>query len=411
MRNAYDILAERGFVYQVTDEAGLREALKQPLTLYCGYDATATSLQVGNLATVMVLKHLQNHGHRPIALIGGGTTLIGDPTGRAAARPILSQDVVAANQDRIQEQLARFLDFRDGRAMMLNNADWLAKLNYIEFLRDIGRHFGINEMLAAEAYRQRLEAGLTYLEFSYRLLQAYDFLYLYRHHGCSLQIGGSDQWGNITAGVDLIRREEGVRAYGLVIPLVCTASGVKMGKTELGTVYLAADRTSPYDFYQFWINTDDADVERFLAIFTLLPMDEVRRLGALAGAELRQAKEVLAFEVTKMVHGPQAAEEARDASRALFGAGRPQGAAFEAIPTTAVPLARLQAGVPAVELFTEAGLTRSRSDARRLIEQGGAYLNEERIDDLNAVVTDEALQEGEILLRSGKKTYRRVTVA
>jgi tyrosyl-tRNA synthetase len=411
MGNVYDILAERGFIYQVTDEAGLREALERPLTVYCGYDATAPSLQVGNLATIMMLVHLQNHGHRVITLVGGGTTMVGDPSGKTQARPILSRDEIAANQESIKEQLSRFLDYEGGRTLMLNNADWLTKLNYIDFLREIGRHFSVNEMLAAEAYRQRLEAGLTYLEFSYRLLQAYDFFHLYRQYGCTLQVGGSDQWGNITAGVDLIRREEGVRAFGLVIPLVTTASGVKMGKTELGTIYISAERTSPYDFYQFWINTDDADVARFLAIFTLLPMDEVRRLGALAGAELRRAKEVLAFEVTRMVHGEQAAEEARAASRALFGPSRPQGAAFEAIPTTSVPLARLAEGIPAVELFAVAGLARSRSDARRLVEQGGAYVNEQRIDDVNAVVTTEALQEGEILLRSGKKTYRRVTVA
>ncbi|MCL6432447.1 MAG: tyrosine--tRNA ligase, partial [Anaerolineae bacterium] len=317
MANVYDVLVERGFIYQVTDEAGLREALEAPLTLYCGYDPTAPSLQAGNLATIMLLMHMQRHGHRVIVLVGGGTTLIGDPSGRATARPILSPEVIAENQESIRQQLARFLDFSDGRALMLNNADWLTRLNYIEFLREIGRHFSVNEMLAAEAYRQRLEAGLTYLEFSYRLLQAYDFLYLYRNYGCVLQVGGSDQWGNITAGVDLIRREEGVQAFGLVIPLLTTSSGVKMGKTEAGTIYLAADRTSPYEFYQFWINTEDADVARFLAIFTLLPMEEVRRLGSLTGADLRLAKEVLAFEVTRLVHGQRAAEEARAASQVL----------------------------------------------------------------------------------------------
>ena len=408
MANVYDVLVERGFIYQVTDEAALREALEGPLTLYCGYDPTAPSLQAGNLATIMLLMHMQRHGHRVIVLVGGGTTLIGDPSGRATARPILSPEVIAENQESIRQQLARFLDFSGGRALMLNNADWLTQLNYIEFLREIGRHFSVNEMLAAEAYRQRLEAGLTYLEFSYRLLQAYDFLYLYRNYGCVLQVGGSDQWGNITAGVDLIRREEGVQAFGLVIPLLTTSSGVKMGKTEAGTIYLAADRTSPYEFYQFWINTEDADVARFLAIFTLLPMEEVRRLGSLTGADLRLAKEVLAFEVTRLVHGERAAEEARAASQVLFGEGRPVGRAVEAIPTTEVPLARLEAGIPIVELFAETGLTRSRSEARRLVEQGGVYVNDERIDDVDAVITAEALRDHTIFLRAGKKRYHRV---
>jgi len=411
MSNVYDILAERGFIYQVTDEAGLREALERPITLYCGYDVTSTSLQVGNLVTVMMLAHMQRAGHRPIALVGGGTTLVGDPSGKTQSRPILSKEEIAANQEFIKGQLSRFLDFSGGRALMLNNADWLTPLNYIDFLREIGRHFSVNEMLAAETYRQRLETGLSFLEFNYRLLQAYDFLYQYRHYGCILQIGGSDQWGNITAGVDLIRRADAGRAFGLVAPLLTTASGAKMGKTEQGAIYLAAERTSPYDFYQFWINTEDADVGRFLAIFTFLPMEQVRELGALVGAESRRAKEILAYEVTRLVHGERAAEEARVASRALFGPGRPTGAAAEAIPTTAIPFARLEAGIPVTELLAEVGLTRSRSDARRLIEQGGVYIDEQRVDDVDTVVTTAALKEGSILLRAGKKRYHRVVPA
>jgi len=410
MRNVYDTLAERGFVYQVTDEAGLREALERPITAYCGYDVTSTSLQVGNLVTVMMLAHLQRAGHRPIALVGGGTTLVGDPSGKTQSRPILSKEEVKANEACIKAQLARFLDFSEGHALMLDNADWLTQLNYIDFLREIGRHFSVNEMLAAETYRQRLETGLSFLEFNYRLLQAYDFLYQYRQYNCILQVGGSDQWGNITAGVDLIRRADGGKAYGLVAPLITTASGAKMGKTEQGAVYLAPERTSPYDFYQFWINTEDADVERFLAIFTFLPMEEVRELGSLPGAEIRRAKEILAYEVTRLVHGEAAAEEARSASRALFGPGKPTGAAAEAIPTTVIPRARLKAGIPVVELFTEAGLTRSRSDARRLVEQGGAYINERRVDDIGVVITPEWLEDSTLLLRSGKKTYRRIVV-
>jgi tyrosyl-tRNA synthetase len=411
MNNVYDVLAERGFIYQVTDEEGLREALERPLTLYVGYDPTGPSLQVGNLATIMLLVHMQRHGHRVITLVGGGTSMVGDPSGKTEARPILTAEEIAANQELIRRQLSRFLNYGEGRALMLNNADWLASLNYIGFLRDIGRHFSVNEMLAAETYRQRLQTGLSFLEFNYRLLQAYDFLYLYRNYDCILQAGGSDQWGNITAGVDLIRREEGVRAFGLVIPLITTASGAKMGKTELGTIYLSPERTSPYQLYQFWINTEDDDVERFLAVFTLLPMEEVRRLGALKGAEIRKAKEVLAYEVTRLVHGERAAQEARSASRALFGPGHLKEVAAEAMPTTGIPASRLEAGIPVVELFAEVGLTRSRSEARRLLQQAGVYVNEERVDDVNALVTTADVQDGTILLRAGKKRYHRVVVA
>ncbi|MGQ9683389.1 MAG: tyrosine--tRNA ligase [Anaerolineae bacterium] len=408
MTNVFDTLAERGFIHSVTDEGALRQALERPLTLYCGYDPTAPSLQVGNLATIMLLVHLQRAGHRVIALMGGGTTMIGDPSFRTTSRPMLTREEIAYNQQFIQEQLGRFLDFSGGRALMLNNADWLLELHYIEFLRDIGRYFSVNEMLAAEAYKVRLETGLSFLEFNYRLLQAYDYLYLYQHYDNILQVGGSDQWGNITAGVDLIRRKEGAQVFGLVIPLITTASGAKMGKSEQGTIYLSADRTSPYDFYQFWINTEDADVGRFLAVFTLLPMAEVRRLGGLQGAELRTAKEVLAYEVTRMVHGEAAAEKARADSRALFGSGRPTGAALEAVPTTALPLSRLRQGMPVTQLLVETGLAGSLSAARRLIEQGGAYVNERRIDDIAAKVSESDLENGELLLRAGKKTYRRV---
>jgi tyrosyl-tRNA synthetase len=411
MQNVYDTLAERGFIYQVTDEAALRKALEAPLTLYCGYDPTAPSLHIGHLTTTMLLVHMQRAGHRVIALVGGGTAMVGDPSGRTAARPILSQEEIAANQVYIKDQLSPLLDFESGRALMVNNADWLLPLNYIQFLREIGRHFSVNEMLAAETYRQRLETGLTFLEFNYRLLQAYDFLHLFRHYDCRLQVGGSDQWGNITAGVDLIRREESKQAFGLVIPLLTTASGAKMGKTEQGAIYLSPERTSPYDFYQFWINVEDADVGRFMAIYTLLPMEEVRRYASLEGAELRQAKEVLAFEVTKLVHGEQAAKEAQRASRALFSPGRPTGEALEAVPKTTVARARLEAGIPATQLFAETGLANSTSAARRLIQQGGAYVNEFRIEDVNALISDAALEDGEILLRAGKKNYHRVVVA
>jgi len=296
--------------------------------------------------------------------------------------------------------LARFLDFDRG-ALLLNNADWLLPLNYIDFLRDIGVHFSVNRMLAAEAYRQRLETGLNFIEFNYMLLQAYDFLHLFRAYGCRVQMGGNDQWGNIVAGVELIRRVEGKAAYGITFPLITTSSGAKMGKTAHGAVWLDPDRTSPYQFYQYWINTEDPDVERFLALFTFLPMDEVRELGRLQGAQIRKAKEVLAFEVTRLVHGESEARKAREASRALFGGGGD----LSDVPSHVVPRERLEKGIEAFILFAEAGLAQSRGEARRLIQQGGAYVNGEPVREFNRRVTDADLRDGVVLLRAGKKKY------
>jgi tyrosyl-tRNA synthetase len=301
--------------------------------------------------------------------------------------------------------MARYVNFSEGRALMVNNADWLRPLNYIEFLRDIGRHFSVNRMLAAEAYRIRLETGLSFLEFNYMLLQAYDFLHLYREVGCVLQTGGGDQWGNILAGVDLIRRAEGAQAFALTFPLLTTASGAKMGKTERGAVWLDANLVSPYEYYQFWINVEDADVERFLALFTFLPMAQVHELGQLRGASIRKAKEVLAFEATRITHGEQSAREALEASRALFGRGGDEAA----IPATVIAAAELQAGIPAPELFQRVGLCRSRSDARRLIQQKGAYVNDEPVASVDATISTAHLVDDAILLRAGKKRYHRVT--
>lgn len=409
--NALDVLTERGFVYQVSDEAGLRAALEQPVTLYCGYDPSAGSLTVGHLLTIMALRHLQRHGHRTIAVVGSGTGLIGDPTGKSEARPILSQKQIERNAEGVRRQLSCYVDCGDGDALVLDNVEWLRELKHIDFLRDIGRHFSVNEMLATDTYRTRLETtGLSYLELGYRPLQGYDFLHLYRTYGCMLQIGGSDQWSNILAGVDLVRRAERQQVYGLVAPLLTTASGAKMGKTEAGAVWLDPDLTPPYDFYQFWINTDDADVERMLAIFTFLPTERVRELGRREGAEIREAKEILAFEATKIVHGEAAAREAQAASRALFGPTTADEAVLEVIPSTPVDPERLQAGVPAVVLLEEVGLCRSRSEARRLIEQGGVYVNDRRIETIDAVINLDHVIDGHILLRAGKKRYHRVDV-
>jgi len=406
--NVYDVLKERGFVEQVSDEAGIRAIVERPITCYIGFDPSAASFHVGHLVPIMALAHMQRHGHRPIAIMGGGTGLIGDPTDRDEMRRLLSVEQIDANVARLKVQMSRLLDFSEGRALMLNNADWLRPLNYLEFLREVGRHFSVNRMLAAEGYRRRYdsEGGLNFLEFNYQLLQAYDFLHLYREYGCLLQAGGNDQWGNILAGVDLIRRVEGAQVYAMTYPLLTTSSGAKMGKTAGGAVWLDPDLFSPYEFYQFWINVEDADVERFLALFTFLPMERVRELGRLQGADIRQAKEVLAFEVTRLVHGEQVATQARETSRQLFG----RGLATDAVPTTVLDAAELQAGVPVPELFQRVGLCPSRSEARRLIQQGGAYINEVPVSSVDDLVTSAHLTDGAILLRAGKKRYHRVVV-
>ncbi len=450
-RNAYDLLVERGFIYQCSDEAGLRRALSAgPVTFYVGFDPTARSLHVGHLLQIMAMAHLQRAGHRPIAVVGGGTAMIGDPTEKTTARPILSREEIDANAARFRQQLARFIKFSHqslespGGALLVDNAEWLLPLRYIDFLRDYGRYFSVNEMLRMETYRTRLETGLTFLEFNYALLQAYDFLELYRRTGCRLQIGGSDQWSNILAGVELIRRAEGGEAFALTLHLLLDASGQKMGKTATGgQLWLDAELTSPYDFYQFWINCDDADVARLLAYFTFLPMEEIRALTSVQGEALRPAKARLAFEVTRLVHGEEAARAAQHAARALFGSSTKQlgltagafvvapedraepalapgfasdvaGDMAEAmIPTVEIDTAALEQGIAAERLFVLAGLARSLGEARRLIEQGGAYLWGERIQAPDRtrpprMVTAADLRDGALLLRAGKKRYRRI---
>ena len=409
MESGFDLLVERGFVYQSSNDQALRAALTRPMTLYCGYDPTASSLTVGHLVPIMMLAHLQRAGHRTIALVGGGTTMVGDPTGKTEMRQMLSKEQIASNQEGIKAQLGRYLDFSDGRAQMVNNADWLMGLGYIDFLREIGRHFSVNQMLQHETYRDRLQgSGLSFIELNYVLLQAYDFLHLYREYGCTLQVGGSDQWFNILAGAELIRRADGGEAFALVAPLITTASGAKMGKTEAGAVWLSPERTSPYDFYQFWVNTEDADVGRFLRFFTFFPEDEIKRLAALEGAELRTAKEILATEVTRIVHGAATAEEAKQAARALFGGS---GGSLDAVPTTAVPAERLADGIDVVELLVLGALAPSRGAARRLIEQGGAYLGDRRVDAPDSRVTRDQLGQDGLLIRAGKKRFHRFIVA
>lgn len=408
MVNVWDVLVERGFIEQVSDEAGVRAAVEKPISCYIGFDPSASSFHVGNLVPIMALAHMQRLGHRPITIVGGGTGMIGDPSGKTEMRQMLTREQIEANVQAQKAQLGRYLDFESGKALMLNNADWLTKLNYIEFLRDVGRHFSVNRMLAAEAYRSRLETGLSFIEFNYMLLQAYDFLHLYREYGCVLQMGGSDQWGNILAGMDLTRRVEGVTVYASVFPLITTSSGAKMGKTEAGAVWLAPERVSAYEYYQFWINTEDADVGRFLALFTFLPMDEARALGERQGAQLGKAKEVLAYEATKITHGDEEAANARAASRSLFADGSGVG---EGVPSTALDASRLAAGIAVVEVFSQVGLCTSRGGVRRLIEQGGAYVNGQRVTSVDGLITDRDLVEGGILLRAGKKRYHRIVRA
>jgi len=437
LRNVYDILEERGFIEQSTDAAACRQLLEKPITCYIGFDPTATSLHVGSLLPIMSLAHMQRCGHRPIALVGGGTALVGDPSGKTEMRQMLSREEIDENGEKLKVQLGRFIDFSSGRALLLNNADWLAPLNYIEFLRDIGRHFSVNRMLSAESYKMRLETGLSFIEFNYMLLQAYDFLLLFDDYDCSIQMGGSDQWGNIVAGVDLVRRMRQKPVYGITFPLITTASGEKMGKTATGAVWLDGQLTSPYEYYQYWINTEDQDVGRFLAYFTFLPMEEIRAVEGLKGADLNLVKTILAYEVTKITHGEDAARTARAASEDMFGArqipedvlpsstvGRVIKVAVSdtihvtssstvsvaSIPTTIVAKSRLSTGIPAFKLFTEVGLCSSSGEARRLIQQGGGYINDERIQEFDERATLEHLEKGEILLRAGKKKYHRIQV-
>jgi len=404
MGNVYDTLQSRGFVEQVSDEAGLRAKLEQPTTCYVGYDPTASSLHVGNLFTIMALAHMQRHGHRPIAIVGGGTGMIGDPSGKTEMRQLLTAERIEENLQAIKGQIGRLVDFSEGKALIINNADWLLGLNYISFLREIGRHFSVNRMLAAESYKMRMQTGLSFIEFNYQLLQAYDFLHLYQEYGCALQMGGNDQWGNILAGVDLIRRIEGAETYALTFPLLTTSSGAKMGKTAKGAVWLDAERMSPYDFYQFWINTADDDVERFLKIYTFLPLEQIAEYAKLEGAASREAKQVLAREVTTLIHGREAADKAQEASKALFGVG----ASGASVPTTTLSAEEIGEGLDVAALFQKAGLCRSRSEARRLVQQGGAYVNGDKVSDLDAVY-DAASMAGEgLTLRAGKKRYHRI---
>ncbi len=405
MNAALETLKERGFVQQCTDIESLSALMdKEPVTFYVGCDPTGPSLHIGHMVPFFALRHLRDAGHIGIALLGGGTARIGDPSGKSEMRKMISYEAIDANAELFRKQLDRFVGFDGKSSFASNNKDWLANLNYIEFLRDIGRHFSVNRMLTFEAYKARLETGLSFIEFNYQLLQSFDFLELYRRHGCRLQIGGDDQWGNIVAGMELIRRVEGVEAYGLTFPLVMTSDGKKMGKTEKGALYLDPAMTSPYDFFQYWRNVSDADVLKFLLMFTFLPASECRSMTA-PGSNINAAKERLAWEVTAIIHGAVEADKALAGAKAAFGGAGDK----SAMPTVSVSRARFDAGYPVLDLFVDAGLAPTKSEARRLVQQGGAVVGE-------AVWTDEKVPvgtgslgaDGELILRAGKKRYARL---
>lgn len=407
------VLKERGFFKQCTDEAALTELLAgEKVTGYIGFDPTADSLHIGSLLQIMLLVHLQRHGHRPIAIAGGGTALVGDPSGKTELRKLLTLEDIEANLKGIKTQIAHFVSFGDGPGdgLLLNNADWLVGWSYLDFLREVGRHFSVNVMLSRESVKQRLETGLSFIEFNYMILQAYDFMVLNRDHGCRLQMGGDDQWGNVVSGVDLTRRMNRQEVFGLTSPLITTATGAKMGKTAAGAVWLDERRTSSYDFHQYWINVDDRDVARFLGLYTLLPMDEVRRLGALQGADLREAKRVLAFEATRTLHGEAAALSAERAAAALFGGGGGDDAGDVGdVPSSRRPPADLDGGgLPLIDALADACLAASKGEARRLIRQGGVRVNGEAVADELHALTAADVRDGRIALQAGKKRHHHI---
>ncbi len=417
-QNVFDILKERGFLYQTTDDDGIRKILNEKkVTCYIGFDATADSLHIGSLVPIMALTHMQKFGHRPIALLGGGTTMVGDPSGKTEMRQMLTIEQIMAFGEGIKSQFARYLDFSEDKALLVNNAEWLLSLKYVEFLRDIGVHFSINRMLTAESVKLRLETGLSFIEFNYMLLQAYDFFILARDYDCLIQMGGQDQWGNIVAGSDLTRRKINKQVYGITMPLITTASGEKFGKSAGNAIWLEKDKTSPFDFYQYFRNSDDRDVEKYLGVFTFLPMDEVQSLPK---ENINRAKEILAFEVTQLCHGREEAVKAYTASAGQFGEADPEKKVQttsdireitlniqSTLPTVELSKSLLQEGIWIVKLFVEAELCASNGEARRLMKQGGAYLNDEQISD-SLEVNESHLQDGALILRAGKKRYKRV---
>ncbi|MFP4644444.1 MAG: tyrosine--tRNA ligase [Spirochaetales bacterium] len=407
-KSAYDVLADRGFVSQVTDEPAVRSLLDNGVcTFYAGFDPTGRSLHIGHLVPLYAMAHLARAGHNAIALVGGATAQIGDPSGKTEMRKILSTEEIDANAEAMGRQIRGFLQSVNADARVVNNAQWLRGLNYIEFLRDIGRHFSVNRMLSFETYKMRLETGLSFIEFNYQLLQSYDYLTLHRDRGVNLQLGGDDQWGNIVAGIDLIRRIEGTEVQGITFPLVTRADGNKMGKSEKGAVFLDAELYSPYEFFQYWRNVPDPDVARFLKLYTFLDLKEIEALTSVSGSALNAAKERLAWELTNIVHGAEKADEMLEAARAAFGGG---GESTEKIPSTTVAASEIEEGLGVVDAFVRAGLCASKGEARRLIRQGGARINDQRVSDEDQSLAMAASGERELMLRAGKKRYHRIVI-
>ncbi len=404
--NVYDILEERGFIAQCTHPEELRELLgKESVKFYIGFDATADSLTAGHFLTIMAMMHMQRAGHIPVALMGGGTTMVGDPSGKSDMRKMMTKETIDHNVECFKTQIGRFVDTSEGKMIFENNANWLLKLNYVDFLREVGTHFSVNKMLTAECYKQRMEKGLTFFEFNYMIMQSYDFLKLNQMYDVKLEMGGDDQWSNIIGGVELIRRKEQKSAYGLTFKLLTTSDGVKMGKTVKGALWLDPEKTSPYEFYQYWRNIEDVKVEECLGLLTFLPMDEVRRLGALEGAKINEAKEVLAYEITKIVHGEEEAKKAQTAAREVFGGL----GMSEHMPTFEYTREKFEAA-DVMQALVDAGLAPTRSEARRLIEGGGVMVNDEKISDVKRTLLDSDLKDNEFILKKGKKKSVKVIV-
>ena len=404
--SVYDVLQERGFLKQLSHEEEIKELLeKEKVTFYIGFDPTADSLHVGHFIALMLMSHMQKAGHRPICLLGGGTGMVGDPSGKDDMRKMLTPEFIAHNIACFKKQMSRFIDFTDDKAIMVNNADWLMDLNYIQLLREVGVHFSVNRMLAAECFKKRLEKGMTFFEFNYMIMQGYDFWHLFKHHNCIMELGGDDQWSNMLAGVELIRRKEQKPAFCMTCKLLTTSDGRKMGKTEKGALWLDPEKTSPYDFYQYWRNVGDSDVENCLSLLTFLPMDEVRRLGALKDAEINTAKKVLAFEVTKLVHGEEEAVKAQQAAEALFGGG----GNMENVPTIEITEADKTAKI--IDVLTAAKVFSSKREARQMVAQGGLYLQDTAVTDPEAFLSADMFDaEQSLLVRKGKKKYFRLVV-
>ena len=400
MANVYDTLLERGYIKQLTHEAEIKKLLEEEkVTFYIGFDPTADSLHIGHFIAMMFMAHMQRAGHRPIALVGGGTAMIGDPSGKTDMRKMLSKEEIDYNISCIKSQLSKLIDFSDDKAILENNANWLLDLNYVDFIRDIGVHFSVNRMLSAECFKQRLEKGLSFLEFNYMLMQGYDFFVLHEKYGCTMQLGGDDQWSNIIAGMELIRRKASKASYGMTCTLLTNSEGKKMGKTESGALWLDANKTSIYDFYQYWRNVADSDVERCLSLITFVPMDEVRRLSALKDEQINEAKKTLAFEVTRLIHGEEEAIKAQSAAEALFGGGTN----MSNVPTVSIPLSMKSSGLIDILVYTK--VLPSKAEARRLIEQGGLTINDIRIESTNATLSEEDFKDGNVLIKKGKKKY------